>query len=188
MSAIITFRHSTTGYDTLTGEGVESILSNIESYMAADGPRTVWSGLQAAERGNIFHTSTSVEFVSAEIVGSKDIVLSPATIEEVLTYADESTTSLSSESKSNGNTLFESMSLTGYAVAGVIAALVVGLFVAGRKRERSSAPVSQDEDNKMDSSRRIQLKDLNLNAPSVSDLKQLVKDEDDVLKMMLSRA
>ncbi len=177
VSAQVNFRHSTTGYDTLTAEGVHTLLNSVETYMAGEGPRSIWSGLQAAEHSNIFHTSTSVQFISAHATGSKDIPLSSASVDEVVTYSDSATVS-SEESQFNSakpSSPYESMSYAGYAVAGVIAALVVGFFVSGRKREQSSLPVAQ-EDSTMDVSKRIQLKDLNLSAPSMSDLKQLVKD------------
>jgi len=185
VSAQVNFRHSTTGYDTLTAEGVHSLLNSVEAFMAAEGPRKIWSGLQAAEHSNIFHTSTSVQFISAQVIGSKDVITSVA-VDEVVTYSDASTVS-SHESKSqSSSSVFEPLSYAGYGVAGVIAALVVGLFAFGRKKEQVSLPVSQEES--VDVSKRIQLKDLNLAAPSMSDLKQLVKDEDEVLKsMMLSR-
>jgi len=184
VSANVNFRHSTTGYDTLTADGVHNLLSSVETYMAGEGPRNVWSGLQAAQHSNIFHSTTSVQFISAEVIGSNDVPLMGASEEEVVTYADAYTVS-SPESKPNSSP-FEAVSYVGYVVAGVIAALAVGFFVSGRKREQASLPVAQ-EDVALDTSKRVQLKDLNLNVPTVSDLKQLVKDEDEVLKMMLSR-
>jgi len=187
VSANVGFRRSTTGYDTLTVDGINSILSSVETYMAGEGPRNIWAGLQAAQHSNIFHSTTSVQFVSAKLVGSKDIITSPA-VDEVVTFSDPASVSSSASTDSQGSssTMLESISYGGYAVAGVVAALVVGFFAFGRKRVQSALPVSQ-EDHVMDSSKRVQLKDLNLVAPSVSDLKQLVKDEDEVLKIMLNR-
>jgi hypothetical protein len=185
VSAAVNFRHSTTGYDTLTADGIHTLLSSVETYMAGEGPRSVWSGLQAAEHSNIFHSSTSVQFISAEVVGSKDIPTMTASEEEVVTFADSSTLS-TPESEPSSSFPFETISYVGYAVAGVVAALIVGLFVSGRKRDQASLPVAQ-EDAALDTSKRVQLKDLNLNVPSASDLKELVKDEDNFLKVMLSR-
>lgn len=187
VSANVNFRHSTTGYDTLTADGVHSLLSSIEAYMAGEGHRSIWSGLQAAQHSNIFHSTTSVQFISAEVIGSKDISSMSASEEQVMTIADAYTVSYT-ESKPNSPSPFETVSYIGYAVAGFIAALIVGFFASGRKKEQTqtSLPVVQ-EYIELDTSRRIQLKDLNLNIPSVSDLKQLVKDEDAYLNTMFSR-
>jgi len=191
--AVVTFRHSTTGYDTLSAEGIETILNNVQTFMFADGPRTIWAGLQATERSSVFHTATSVQYVSSSIVGSRDIPFTTTSVDEVANFADASTVSYNEKSSSTSS-IPEMVSYAGYAVAGVVAALIVGFFVSGRKRVESEVPVvtavavpTQDATMDTSSNKRVQLKDLNLNAPSLSDLKQLVKDEDEVLKIMLSR-
>mmetsp|Transcript_4382 Transcript_4382/g.4384 ORF Transcript_4382/g.4384 Transcript_4382/m.4384 type:complete len:932 (-) Transcript_4382:145-2940(-) len=191
VKAVVTFRHSTTGYDSLTMDGVKTLLSDVRTTMTGDGPKTIWSGLQSAEKSSLFHSATSVQFISASLAGSSDVPLVAASSEEVITISDESSVSTDatiSSSKSSSSSS-EVVSYAGYAVAGVVAAFLVGFFAFGRKGSESSSPVEvpQQEPTIDTSGKRLQLKDLNLNAPSLSDLKQLVKDEDDVLKIMLSR-
>eukprot|EP00604_Paraphysomonas_vestita_P003456 CAMPEP_0174821098 /NCGR_PEP_ID=MMETSP1107-20130205/5388_1 /TAXON_ID=36770 /ORGANISM="Paraphysomonas vestita, Strain GFlagA" /LENGTH=37 /DNA_ID= /DNA_START= /DNA_END= /DNA_ORIENTATION= len=37
--------------------------------MTGSGARTIWGGLQSAEKSSIFHSATSVQFISASLAG-----------------------------------------------------------------------------------------------------------------------
>lgn len=206
--AKVTFRQSTTGYDILDVEGVDTLLTNVENYMNGDGPRLIWSGLQSSEHKTIFFTSSSVQFISAEISGSRDIV--PYTeVEEVVSYVDEKSVLYSPDQSPDYTPLVvNTVSVSGYFVAvfaiiGMIAGLVVfirrAVIVSSDETnfpqeevvvysgiESTEYPTEEKSSKKK--SKRVQLKDLQLSAPTISDLKQFVEDEDEVLKMMLSRS
>jgi hypothetical protein len=184
------------GYDVLSVDGLDQVMSSVETYMAGNGPRAIWSGLQSAEHRTVFATSTSVQFISAELTGSKDEILDTTTaVDEVLSYFDQPSSSY--EEKNSGSSdanVLDSVSTAGYFLAaGALVALVAGLVVVSR---RASAPVdaaSTKDYSELEAasthsaSSRVQLKDLNYATPNVADLKQLVESEDEVLKIMLSR-
>jgi hypothetical protein len=174
------------GYDVLSVDGLESATAAVQTYMATSGPKAIWSGLQSAEHRTIFSTSTSVQYVSAELTGSSDKVVSAATVaDQVASYADETTTSADNSKSASSSVLVDTISTSGYflAVAGV-AALVVGMFVASRRTKAASspaAPVAGQKDyteleaTEHSTSSRVQLKDLYSSPPTVSDLKNLVE-------------
>lgn len=172
------------GYDVLSVDGLDQVMSSVETYMAGNGPRAIWSGLQSAEHRTVFATSTSVQFISAELTGSKDEILDTTTsVDEVLSYFDQPSSSY--EEKNSGSSdanVLDSVSTAGYFLAaGALVALVVGFVVVTR---RASAPVdaaSTKDYSELEAasthsaSSRVQLKDLNYATPNVADLKQLVE-------------
>ena len=176
------------GYDVLSVDGLDQVMSSIETYMFGNGPRVIWSGLQSAEHRTIFATSTSVQFISAELTGSHDKSLVAATaVDEVLSYFDEPTTKYKepTDSSSDGNLFLNSLSSSGYFLAvGALVALAVGLFVASR-RTAASVPANalpnkdysqlEAASEHAPTSSRVQLKDFNYATPNVADLKQLVE-------------
>jgi len=181
------------GYDVLSIEGIETAISSIQSYMNSNGPKVIWSGLQSAETHTIFSSSTSVEFLSAEVTGSEDRLTDETVVDEVVNYFDQPLETYHDNSQSGASTTLYSLSASGYFLAaGAVAALVVGMFVASRRASKTEATPTAGKDQyseleASESSSRVQLKDLNLNVPNVAALKQFVESEDEVLKMMLAR-
>jgi len=184
VSAYVSFSEKL-GYDVLSVDGLESLSATIESYMSAGGPRAIWSGLQSAEHRTIFSTSTSVQFLSFEIAGSSDRLVDTTTsVEEVANYYEqpEQIYHAESDSSDTANMILNTVSTSGYVLmVGGVVALLAGLFVASRRvvasPPTSAAPAKDyaELEATEHSTRRVQLKDLNLATPNAAALKQFVE-------------
>lgn len=190
---------SAMGYDVLTIDGIEAVTQTVQTYMTTSGPQTIWSGLQSSEHRTVFSSSTAVQFVSVQLTGSNDKMLSSAVVaDEVVNYYDETTFTYEEKTQSNLPTLMMNViSSSGYFLAVMaVAALIVGMFVSLRRSSSTSSPssdVSAKDYTELEATEhtqargRVQLKDLNLSPLKASDLKSFVESEDEVLKMMLDR-
>lgn len=210
VSTILTFRRSTTGYDVLDAEVVENLLNMVQNYMLNDGPRTISAGLQASTMNNLFRTTSSIIFVSAEISGSSDIPLIKTQVEKVTSYLSENNSSISSTTEliNHNYSTLESISIIGYVVTGlftIIGAifLVVGYrfrtLLINNKNDNNNNNNNNDNEqmietlspqsslntknqNKSTNKKRVQLKD---NVLSVEDLRELIQDVRNLFKLFI---
>jgi len=114
--AIITFRQSSTGYDLTNVDGIEDFVYSIETYLTNDGTRAIWSGLQSAEFKNIFHTSTGVQFVSIQIIGSDDLPLITTEVDEVVNYNQLESIVYNENTDITPTDIINLVSLSGYVI------------------------------------------------------------------------
>jgi hypothetical protein len=192
---------SRSGSDILEVEGIDAVVSSLESYLHGEGPREIWVGLLSSPHRSIFSQSSSVEFLSVEVVGSKDLILEDSvsqmsSVNEVVSYADEPASNYNdpnSESASEVEAILNFVSLSGYAMAlGGLFVLVAGLAISVRHTRSVSLPTSAadsaaktetddyseleaTEHSKTKPRERISLSSLYSSAPSVSALKKFVE-------------
>jgi hypothetical protein len=170
--------HESSGYDALNVEGIENALDLIDTYMAGTGPLAIRDGLQSSEHQTILSTSTSVQFVSADLAGSRDDffggdALTADNVEKVIDYYDVEPAPVPSVYSTNAIPHF--ISTSGYLLAiGALIVLIVGVLVSYRRAATNIKSYSE-VDVTEHVPRRVQLKDLNLRTPSISELQQLVE-------------
>jgi hypothetical protein len=170
------------GYDVLSVDGLDQVMSSIETYMSGNGPHVIWDGLQSAEHKTIFATSTSVQFISAELTGSHDDIADTTTsVKEVMSYYDQPSTTYEEPEPSSESSPLDSVSVAGYVLAVVALVALVGFVVVSRRPKESAEATPVKDYSQLEAasehsaSSRVQLKDLNYASPNVADLKQLVE-------------
>jgi hypothetical protein len=144
---------SGSGSDILEVDGIDATVSSLESYLQGAGHREIWVGLLSSPQRSIFSQSSSVEFLSVEVVGSKDLILAEAShlssVKEVVSYADVPGSNYHSpEAVSEWAQILNFVSLFGYAMAvGGVLVLVTGLVITARHRYSLTSAAAVDDDD-----------------------------------------
>jgi hypothetical protein len=146
VTAEVDIHHSsffTSGYDILEVDGIDATVSSLESYLQGAGHSDIWVGLLSSAHRTIFSQSSAVEFLSIEVVGSKDLILEEAqlsSVKEVVSYADKPGANYNNPNDQVFETeeILGFFSLFGYAMAvGGILVFLVGLVISARPRSNS---------------------------------------------------
>jgi hypothetical protein len=140
------------GSDILEVEGIDATMSSLETYLQGAGHRDIWVGLLSSPHRSIFSQSSSVELLSVEVVGSKDLILEDSvselsSVKEVVSYADKPGSNYyAPESTSESEEMLGLVSLFGYAMAvGGLLVLVTALVISARYG--NSRSLSSDVDS-----------------------------------------
>jgi hypothetical protein len=184
--------HRSSARDILEVEGIDDTVSSLESYLQGEGSRDIWVGLLSSAHRTVFSQSSSVEILSVEVVGSKDLSLvdsGSSSVGEVVSYADQPSSTYSDpQTASESDKLLNLISLSGYAMAVVgLLVFLVGLVISARHRHPLSAAsktYSELETIEHSSStyskatpcrNRVALDTLYSSGPSVAALKEFVE-------------
>jgi hypothetical protein len=129
VTAEVDFHRSSSGPDILEVDGIDAIVSSLENYLQGEGHRDIWVGLLSSAHRTVFSQSSSVEFLSVEVVGSKDLpyMKSYHSAEKVVSYADRPGPSYRGNiaEAASESEMLGLVSVLGYAMAvGSILALV----------------------------------------------------------------
>jgi hypothetical protein len=130
--------------DILEVEGIDATMSSLKNYLQGAGHRDIWVGLLSSPHHSIFSQSSSVELLSVEVVGSKDLILEDSvselsSVKEVVSYADRAGSNYSPNSASESEELLGLVSLFGYAMAvGGLLVFLTALVISVRYRNSRS--------------------------------------------------